>query len=100
MLDIKCLLLVFLVTLIWTLDGAQVFRDHFEDLEKLTSNELDFGQIVLLISVACLDLLVLVLFLHEFEPRTHVAELLKDIRVHLLVFYSLAIRPAANNALA
>ena len=92
--------MIFLVALLWTLDSAQIFRDHFEDLEKLTAHKLDFRQIVLLVSVSGFDLDVHVLFLDKFKPGTHIAELLEDVGVHLLVLDALTVWPATNYALA
>ena len=100
MLNVESLLLILFVALLWTLDSAQIFRDHFEHLEKLTAHELDLRQIVLQVSVSSLNLDVHVLLLDKFKPRPHVAELLEDVGVHLLVLDALAVRPAANYALA
>ena len=76
MLDVKRFLLT---ALFGTLYCIQVFRDHLEDLEKLTSYKLDLCQIVLLVWVAILLLIgvlnldVLVLLLNELKPRSHIA---------------------------
>ena len=88
-----------LAALFRTLNRTQVFRDDLENLEELASHKLDFIQVVFLIQIISVLLGIVlfldkfVLFLDKLKPWTHVTELHEDIRVHLLILDTLAIRP-------
>lgn len=83
-----------------TLDNAQLFRSHLEDLEELATNKLDLRQVVLLVTIPGLLLDVLVLLRYEFKEGVHDAELRVHVRGYLLVLDALAVGPAADSALA
>ena len=68
-------------------------------MEELSTYELDLLQEVLAVGVAVLLLNKLFLVLNEIKPRSHVAELLEDIGIHLEILYALAVWPPADNPL-